>query len=103
MPKKTKKQKMLAELRRKLAAANNTSQYEPKLQLVKKQKQSDQSYTVPASTASFAIQNKSATKPKTATLLTNYSYVKHDLIKITIFTLFALIFQGMLYFLLNRG
>ncbi len=102
MPRKTKKQKILAQLHRKLAAVSYPKD-NTKILPVNRQKQNASIvnhstinyYLIPKKDADIKSQNK--------ILSLNYSYVKHDLIKITIFTLIALIFQGVLYFLLNRG
>ena len=112
MPKRTKKQKILAELRRKLMAVSTTPPQPEKKQdeLVKKQSEfvkkqnSPTQSTISASSASTFIYTKeSVLKPKMTLLSSSYTYVIHDLIKITIFTLFAFVFQVMLYFLLRRN
>lgn len=97
MPKKTKRQKILAELHRKLKSPAIT---EP--QFVKSQNISLTTSSFTPAMPIFHISDKIVSKPKTTESLLDYSYVRHDLIRITIFTLFAFIFQGMLYFLLQR-
>jgi NifB/MoaA-like Fe-S oxidoreductase len=103
MPKKTKKQKLLAELRRKLATVSSTDSlnYNKQTELVKRQNDF-KSETIPlASTVTDGFKLKSITEPKSPNAPTNYSYVRHDLIRITIFTFFALASQGVLYFFLK--
>lgn len=99
MTKKTKKQKMLAALRRREIHLNPA--HWP--QTVKNQ---NDSASYPASVSpglTYTIQKNIAVKPQNIATMESYSYVKHDLIKITIFTFSALIAQGVLYFVLNRG
>jgi hypothetical protein len=95
MPKKTKKHKILADLRKK----NQFSS--PGFQFVNSQ--IDRIPKQPASTSQpgFIFDTKSNTKPKTGVVAHDYSYVKHDLIRITFFTIIALMIQGVLYFFLK--
>lgn len=103
MPKKTKKQKILAQLHRKFQF-ESTVQYpnlDSKSQFVKNQNNisaSNQSLTYTASLNSI---NKAVIKAKTIKSDSSYAYVYNDLIRITIFTIFALLLQGVLYFLLR--
>lgn len=98
MPKKTKKQKLLAELHRKIEVATKASAAE----LVKSQNVSASIDPVTPHIPTFTYNKNSIVRPKTQSVKADYSYVQHDLIRITIFTLFATIFQGVLYFLLQR-
>ncbi len=95
MPKKTKKEKILAELHRKLTILDAS----PKPVKSQNQRSTPQAQSVKLS--SFIYHSGSVTKPNSLQKEPSYAYVKHDLIKITIFTLFAIIFQSMLYFLLR--
>lgn len=90
MPKKTKKQKILAELHR-------------QSQLVKSPKISFPSYSFAPGTGPEVVKNNPVAKPKINEIEADYSFISRDLIKITIFTLMALGAQGVLYFVLNRG
>ena len=96
MPKKTKKEKILAQLHRKM------EKYSPdNPPVVKYQNKSH----IPARSTLLPkhlfSDNQSTTTVKTTTFATDYTYIKHDLIKITLFTAVALIFQGVLYYLLR--
>ena len=104
MPRKTKKQKLKADLRRKSQAEQKypqgrlTSKKPVKTQKLfeaKKKKLNTSKKTINKKSLVTTAQNIKNVK--------NYAYVKKDLIKITIFTLLALAFQGVLYFLLNRS
>ncbi len=97
MPKKTKKQKLLAELHKKLSAANQSSTP------VKSQIYSTPSSATVKTAANIAYNNYKIAKPKTITIQSDYSYITADLIRITIFTIIAFILQGVLYFQLHRG
>ena len=105
MPKKTKKQKILAEIRRKISQRDNYFHpHEANNQ--KFVKRVNNLYPLPHTVLpSYAspIPNKSIIKPKNPIEKADYTYIKHDLIKITIFSIFALFFQLMLYFVLRRG
>lgn len=96
MTKKTKKEKILAELRRELKNKTNISS-----DFVKTQIQTKPKLTTPTENSETKNAFLSFTKPKPHEELESYSYVKHDLIRITIFTFFSFIFQGVLYFLLR--
>lgn len=98
MPKKTKKQKLLAELHRKIKAVPSLS-----AQFVKSQNEPEIPTITATNTSTFTYNKHVVSKPKTPISIANYAHVRHDLIKITIFTLFAVIFQSVLYFFLRRG
>jgi hypothetical protein len=95
MPKKTKKQKILAEQRQ--INQKSLTGYSFVNTQISHKIASDQSISKPD--LSYSI--KSNTKPQTEESLHDYSYVKHDLIRITIFTSFAVILQGVLYFVMK--
>ncbi len=97
MPKKTKKQKLLAELHKKLSAVAQSSIP------VKSQIYSIPSSTTVKTATNIAYNNYTVAKPKTLTTQSDYSYISADLIRITIFTIIAFILQGVLYFQLHRG
>lgn len=97
MPKKTKKKKILAQLHRKLASLPSSPN------IVKSQNNENLPAKPSLDNTNFVFKKQPVIKQKNATILTDHSYVKGDLIKITIFTTLALILQGVLYFLLNRG
>lgn len=97
MPKKTKKQKLLAQLHKKLSAVTPTST-----------PVNSQIYSLPPSATVktetvIAYNNYTVAKPKTLTSQSDYSYITADLIRITIFTIIAFILQGVLYFQLHRS
>lgn len=104
MPKKTKKQKLLADLRRKSQTAEffkESTSLTLETRLVNRQNiEPTQDRSAP-STPTFVYQKNIVTKPKTLITISTYSYVKRDLLKITIFTFLALLFQGVVYFLLR--
>lgn len=93
MPKKTKRQKILAELHRKLQTANSD--------LVKSQNKLAQKNLQANFILSESIHKETVTKAKTWQNEATSTYLINDLLKITIFTLFALALQGVLYFLLR--
>ncbi|MCL4338592.1 hypothetical protein M1271_02810 [Patescibacteria group bacterium] len=128
MPKKTKKQKLLAELHRKMAVADIHSVIQPQSHISKKNDETRfprrNSSSISISLTDTSVKSQLTTdktsysirdsfsgtsniqtipKPKSSSLMTDYSYVRHDLIKITIFTVFAFLLQGVLYFLLHRA
>ena len=98
MPKKTKKEKIRARFHRQQFLSKNNNP-----QVVKKQIQAEPGTITHSLSSSFKLADVAVITPKTSQTAVNYSYVSHDLIRITIFTVLALIFQGVLYFLLNRG
>jgi hypothetical protein len=97
MPKKTKKEKILASLHRKLRQADSASN------IVKSQNSTTSNLSRHTVTSSFQYKENSVPKVQTLIFKADYTYVKHDLIRITIFTSMAIIAQGVLYFFLNRG
>ena len=105
MPKKTKKQKILAELRRKLMKADAASSAfdTPKANFVKRINNTYSQAVHAPPPASLEFSKNIVARPKTHIDIVDYSHLKHDLIRITIFSLIALISQGVLYFVLRRG
>jgi len=106
MPKKTKKQKLLADIHRKLQTTQivkNSSSVRAESTLVNSQNQVSLSSQLETKSPTFVYQKDIVTKPKTLTATSNYSYVTRDLLKITIFTFLALVFQGVVYFLLRTN
>ena len=95
MPKKTKRQKILAELRRKKLeiSVNSVS--------VKSQIQPVSSSHKPQANPQFVYPQQKIAKPRMNINMKDYSYVNHDLIRITIFSLIAFGLQYVLYFLLR--
>ena len=98
MPKKTKKQKLLAELHRKIETAVKTTSPN----FVKSQNMLATETVATAVTPSFTYSKNAVIKPKTQKITADYAYVKHDLIRITIFVIMTAIFQGVLYFFLRN-
>lgn len=96
MPKKTKKQKLLAELHRKISVV---SSYTP--QFVKTQNKTTASTVLQNNLSQYSYDNRAVTTTKTLKSDLDYSYIKTDMVKILVFTLFALISQGVLYFFLR--
>lgn len=96
MPKKTKKQKLLAELHRKISVV---SSYTP--QFVKTQNKTTASTVLKNNLSQYSYDNRAVTTTKTLKSDLDYSYIKTDMVKILVFTLFALISQGVLYFFLR--
>ncbi len=96
MPKKTKKQKLLAELHRKISVV---SSYTP--QFVKTQNKTTASSVLQNNLSQYSYDNRAVTTTKTLKSDLDYSYIKTDMVKILVFTLFALISQGVLYFFLR--
>jgi len=103
MPKKTKKQKILAQLHRKLQLATQmkTGNFQLSSDFVKSQNVKLLPDQKSLAQTSVSFINETVIKPKNDNLASSYDYVKKDLVKITIFTLFAVALQGMLYFLLR--
>lgn len=103
MPKKTKKQKLLADLHRKLGTfETDKTQFSYKnTKFVKSQNEVGLSTSQPLTLPQIAYRKQVVAKPKNPISASSYSYVKHDLVRITIFTLFALLLQVVLYFLLR--
>ena len=97
MPKKTKKQKLLAEIhRRNLKEKGLTYNFvkPPSSAIVK-----NVSNEVSEKTRKIDF---IVTKPQTLESTTEYDYLKQDLLKIFLYTIFALISQGVLYYLVYR-
>lgn len=86
MPKKTRKEKIISQLRRQLRDAS-ISQPQPKTQV-----------TLPKTTEYTPNLNFKQTNNVAKT---DYSYVKSDLIRISLISLGALIFEIALYIILN--
>ena len=103
MPKKTKKQKLLADLHKKihLATIHQISSTKAIPDLVKGQNDSLPLGQTPIYKTSLKFINKNAVEAKTHITTSSYAYVKNDLIKITIFTILALSLQGVLYFFIR--
>jgi len=104
MPKKTKKQKLLADLHRKshtIQLNNESSSARQETTLVNKQNIERLSSQLETKSPTFVYQKDIVTKPKNISTASNYSYISADLLKITIFTFLALVFQGVVYFLLR--
>lgn len=101
MPHKTKKQKKLAEIHRKmypLKEQNQSNQEIVNSQIDTKEK------TVSHSTGyAYTFNHETIAKPKTQIMSSDYHEIRNDLIRITIFTFLAISFQLVLYFLLYRG
>ena len=97
MPKKTKRQKKHADLHKNQSASLKSADF------VKSQNLSSEPLPVSGISTSYTYTHHTAVTPKISHGVVDYSYVKHDAIKITIFTIAALAFQGVLYFLINRG
>jgi hypothetical protein len=89
MPKKTKKEKILADLRRSSHIVKPLASSVAQIQAV-------------PSVQKFVFEKKPVITIQTKQTTHDYSYVYHDLIKITIFTIAVLTLQGMLYFVLQR-
>lgn len=104
MPKKTKKQKILAELHRNIKAHPTISQTQTHSNIpniVNTQNKMTTAFTPSFNLNSASYKKEAITKAQNSNMTVSYAYVKHDLIKITIFTLFALFIQSVLYFLLR--
>lgn len=89
MPKRTRKEKIRADHRR-------------ALEFVKPPDALVASTVSLQTTPGFVFRKDTAPTSKTITVTHDFSYVGHDLIRITIFTLAALIVQGVLYFVVRR-
>mgnify|MGYP001559501370 CR=1 FL=1 len=103
MPKKTKKQKLLADLHKKinLATTHQISGAKAMSDLVKGQNDSLPLSQTPSYKTSLKFINKNAVEAKTHITTSSYGYIRNDLIKITIFTILALSLQGVLYFFIR--
>lgn len=103
MPKKTKKQKLLADIHKKaqFSIAPQTQDLKLDSGFVKSQYNNlSKNQTVTYST-DLKYQNNPVVKAKSVKMDSSYAYVRNDLIRITIFTAFALALQGVLYFLIR--
>ncbi|MCJ7740290.1 hypothetical protein MUP32_03150 [Candidatus Microgenomates bacterium] len=89
MPRKTKRQKILARIHRNHFVNSQNTQPQITVSLPQVDK--------------LSVNTDIVTKPQISHPASEYAYVKRDLIKITIFTFLAVIFQGVLYFVLHRG
>ena len=97
MPRKTRKQKLLAEQHReKTQLPDNTYEFvKPPIELSKAQSNESNPIKKP--------EDKSIDRKTQIENIDHVdNHVKKDIIKISAFTFFALIFQGVLYYLLNR-
>lgn len=96
MPRKTRKEKILADIHR---------QKQPKH--FKIHLTTESNHILPAATIPSPDSEKLVkdfyVKQNTPLLISDYKYVKKDLLRITIFTMLALAINGMLYFIMNRG
>lgn len=103
MPKKTKRQKILAELHRRLQYSQNLQTQDLKLnsEFVKSQNEVATQSKEPQYSTTLNYAKHPFIKPKNANIPSSYAFVKNDLIRITIFTAFALALQGVLYFLIR--
>lgn len=103
MPKKTKKQKILAQLHRKLQLSQIAQSQDFKLNVsfVKGQNNLPTNDKSDGYKLSPVTHKEAVTKGEKPQGEANYAYIRNDLFRITIFTLFALILQGVLYFLLR--
>lgn len=103
MPKKTKKQKILAQLHRKtiFSVPGQTNHPSSNPDLVKSQNNYSIQNQLPVYSNSFKYAKDTVAKAKNMKITPSYTHVQHDLIRITIFTILALAIQGMLYFLLR--
>lgn len=97
MPKKTKKQKILAGFHRKFSAGPSSSNN------VKSQNMHRVIATPSVTSPMFSFNKNSVATVRNTKTVGDYSYLKYDLIRITIFTASAIILQGVLYFFLHRG
>lgn len=97
MPKRTKKQKLLAELHR-----QKMPNFQFKLQTVKPQNESQAQTEVNKENSGPVYKIGPSAKPNSHIGSIDYIHVKQDLLRIFIVTLTALIFQGVLYFMLYR-
>ena len=98
MPKKTKKEKILAELHRKLAR-----DILPQKNFVKGQIDTSLDTVSHINSSTYTYSNLGYVKAKNHIITHDYAYLKHDLLKISSFTILALLFQGVLYFFLRKG
>ena len=97
MPKKTKKQKLLAEIHRRnlIEKGLNYNFVKPLSEVPKNEAKAD-------TEAKISKQENIAVKPQNTALASEDNYLKRDLSKIFLFTIFALFFQGVIYYLVYR-
>lgn len=100
MPQKTKKEKLRTEIRRRTVPSDGINQNIAS-ELVKGQIVHSPSTINPVQKAEYTYEKFVAPTTKSHTITGNYTYVVFDLIKITIFTIFALGIQIVLYFLVQ--
>lgn len=100
MPQKTKKEKLRAEIRRRSVPSYGIDQNIAS-ELVKGQITHSQSPLNQVQKTEYTYEKFVAPTVKSHTITGNYTYVRFDLIKITIFTIFALGIQIVLYFLVQ--
>lgn len=98
MPKKSRKEKILADIHRK---TNSITLKET--QFVKHQIKPAYNTTPSTSESKFVYNKGIDVKPQNHLHESNLDYINNDLVKITIFSFFTLILLGVLYFLLNRN
>lgn len=98
MPRKTKKQKVLAKLHRKLASL----EVSPNITKSQNKKKPSTNTKPILENTKFVYKRQPVIKQKSVAATTNYAFIKYDLIKISLFTTLALALQGVLYFLLNK-
>lgn len=98
MPRKTRKQKILSELRKHTQVVLQNPLPDP----VKPPIQTQSPAKPQLASYSFQMKKEPVVTTETHTVVADYTYVHHDLIRITIFTVFALLCQGVVYFLLKR-
>ena len=96
MPKKTKKDKILAEKRAKNQAENLITD-----RFVKPQSNLDLQKQSGDTTSIEPKKNYTASLLQTSTLSDENKHLKTDLVKILVFSFFALITQGMIYYFLR--
>ena|SRR3972149_9286070 len=95
MPKKTRRQKMLAEQRRIQGLQDTRSEF------VKREKIEIPPFAPNIAPPRFDYHKKIAIEPQSQRITHDNTHIVKDLIRITIFTMFALFFQGVLYFFLR--
>ena len=96
MPKKTKKQKLLAQLHRKINLVSSSPS-----NIVKREFPEKSFKEEGPKISGFTYNKQVIIKPQITMADRDYRYIRSDLIKITIFTFLALSFQSVLYFVLR--
>ncbi|OGG02783.1 hypothetical protein A2W14_06685 [Candidatus Gottesmanbacteria bacterium RBG_16_37_8] len=97
MPKKTKKQKLLAEIHRQKMAEKGLS-----YNFVKPPSEEPIQDGKTEAGPKITKKENIAVKPQNTALASEYNYLKRDLTKIFLFTFFALFSQGVVYYLVYR-